>query len=88
MKTSLVGRFVALALGASQIASCSTGTARQAPDSASAPASYVRLSSRAIAEWSLTTLRDKMIKIGVAVVSHGRYFAFQISRARKRDGAR
>ena len=47
MKTSLVGRLVALALGASQIASCSAGAARLAPDSASALPSYVRLSSSA-----------------------------------------
>ena len=47
MKTSLVGRLVALALGASQIASCSAGAARLTPDSASALPSYVRLSSSA-----------------------------------------
>ena len=47
MKTSLVGRLVALALGASQIASCSAGAARLAPDSSSALPSYVRLSSSA-----------------------------------------
>ena len=32
-----------------------------------------------IAEWSLTTLREKLIKIGAKVVSHGRYVAFQIA---------
>jgi hypothetical protein len=32
-----------------------------------------------IAEWSLTTLRDKLIKIGAKVVSHGRYVAFQMA---------
>jgi hypothetical protein len=49
MKTSLVGRLVALALGASQIASCSAGSETNplAPDSASTLASYVRLSSSA-----------------------------------------
>ncbi len=31
----------------------------------------------AIAEWSLTTLREKLIKIGAKVVSHGRCVAFQ-----------
>jgi hypothetical protein len=30
----------------------------------------------AIAEWSLTTLREKLIKIGAKVVNHGRYVAF------------
>jgi len=47
MKSSLVGRLVALGLGASQIASCSAGAARFESDSTSAPASYVRLSSSA-----------------------------------------
>jgi Transposase DDE domain group 1 len=32
-----------------------------------------------IAEWSLTTLREKLIKIGAKVVSHGRYVAFQMA---------
>jgi hypothetical protein len=32
-----------------------------------------------IAEWSLTTLREKLIKIGARVVSHGRYVAFQMA---------
>jgi hypothetical protein len=32
-----------------------------------------------IAEWSLTTLREKLIKIGAKVVSHGRYVSFQIA---------
>ena len=33
----------------------------------------------AIAEWSLTTLREKLIKIGAKVVSHGRYVTFQMA---------
>ena len=32
-----------------------------------------------IKDWSLTTLRDKLIKIGAKVVSHGRYVAFQMA---------
>jgi len=32
-----------------------------------------------IAEWSLTTLREKLIKIGAKVVSHGRYVTFQMA---------
>ncbi len=32
-----------------------------------------------IAQWSLTTLREKLIKIGAKVVSHGRYVAFQMA---------
>jgi hypothetical protein len=29
--------------------------------------------------WSLTSLREKLIKIGAKVVSHGRYVTFQMS---------
>ena len=29
--------------------------------------------------WSLTSLRDKLIKIGTKVVSHGRYVTFQLA---------
>ncbi len=32
-----------------------------------------------VEHWSLTTLRDKLIKIGVRVVRHGRYVAFQMA---------
>ena len=32
-----------------------------------------------IAEWSLTTLREKLIKIGAKAVRHGRYVAFQMA---------
>ena len=30
-------------------------------------------------EWSLTSLREKLIKIGAKLVSHGRYVAFQMA---------
>ena len=30
-------------------------------------------------QWSLTSLREKLIKIGAKVVSHGRYVTFQIA---------
>jgi hypothetical protein len=32
-----------------------------------------------IQDWSLTSLREKLIKIGAKVVSHGRYIAFQMA---------
>ena len=32
-----------------------------------------------IKNWSLTTLKDKLIKIGAKVVSHGRYVIFQMA---------
>ena len=32
-----------------------------------------------IHEWSLTSLREKLIKIGARIVSHGRYVAFQMA---------
>ena len=33
-----------------------------------------------IKDWSLTSLREKLIKIGAKVVSHGRYIAFQMAK--------
>ncbi len=32
-----------------------------------------------IEHWSLTTLREKLIKIGARIVRHGRYFVFQLA---------
>ena len=32
-----------------------------------------------ITDWSLTSLKEKLIKIGAKVVSHGRYVAFQMA---------
>jgi hypothetical protein len=32
-----------------------------------------------IKDWSLTTLKEKLIKIGAKVVRHGRYVAFQMA---------
>ena len=32
-----------------------------------------------VRHWSLTTLRDKLIKIGAKVVRHGRYVTFQLA---------
>jgi hypothetical protein len=29
--------------------------------------------------WSLTSLREKLIKIGAKVISHGRYVTFQLA---------
>ena len=33
----------------------------------------------AIKQWSLTRLKEKLVKIGVRIVSHGRYVAFQMA---------
>ncbi len=30
-------------------------------------------------QWSLTTLREKLIKIGAKIVRHGRYIVFQMA---------
>ena len=35
-----------------------------------------------IKKWSLTSLKEKLIKIGAKVVSHGRYVAFQMAEVR------
>ncbi len=32
-----------------------------------------------VEQWSLTTLREKLVKIGAKVVRHGRYITFQIA---------
>ncbi len=32
-----------------------------------------------VEHWSLTTLREKLVKIGAKVVSHGRYVTFQMA---------
>ena len=34
---------------------------------------------QATESWSLTSLREKLIKIGAKVVSHGRYVTFQMA---------
>jgi hypothetical protein len=32
-----------------------------------------------VARWSLSTLREKLVKIGARVVRHGRYVVFQLA---------
>ncbi len=32
-----------------------------------------------VEHWSLTTLREKLVKIGATVVRHGRYVTFQLA---------
>ena len=39
----------------------------------------VRSTPEPIKDWSLTSLKEKLIKIGAKVVSHGRYVAFQMA---------
>ncbi len=34
---------------------------------------------KVVAPWSLTTLREKLVKIGAQVVRHGRYVTFQLA---------
>ena len=34
---------------------------------------------KTVQPWSLTSLREKLIKIGAKVVSHGRYVTFQMA---------
>ena len=33
----------------------------------------------AVEQWSLTSLREKLIKIGAKIVRHGRYIIFQMA---------
>jgi hypothetical protein len=39
----------------------------------------MRATPEPIKDWSLTSLKDKLIKIGAKVVSHGRYVIFQMA---------
>jgi hypothetical protein len=32
-----------------------------------------------VAQWSLTALREKLVKIGARIVRHGRYVVFQLA---------
>jgi hypothetical protein len=32
-----------------------------------------------VAQWSLATLREKLVKIGTRIVRHGRYVVFQLA---------
>ena len=36
--------------------------------------------------WSLTTLREKLVKIDANVISHGRYVTFQLTEVAVRPG--
>jgi len=50
-----------------------------------AAASYVDL--RRIKDWSLTSLKEKLIKIGAKVVSHRRHVARQMVGSQSRDNS-
>jgi hypothetical protein len=39
----------------------------------------VRTTPEPIKDWSLSSLKEKLIKIGAKVISHGRYVAFQMA---------
>ena len=44
------------------------------------PTSFARLALPGeVARWSLTSLRDKVVKIGAKVIAHGRYAIFQMA---------
>jgi hypothetical protein len=40
-----------------------------------------RMTHEPIKDWSLTSLKEKLIKIGAKVLSHGRYVVFQWPRS-------
>ncbi len=48
------------------------------PMSASDPKRTLALPDE-VEHWSLTTLREKLVKIGAKVVRHGRYVTFQFA---------
>ena len=45
------------------------------------PANFLRslVLPEQVAQWSLTTLREKPVKIGARIVRHGRYLLFQLA---------
>ena len=45
------------------------------------PGNFIRTLAlpQEVGHWSLTTLREKLVKIGAKVVSHGRYVTFQLA---------
>jgi hypothetical protein len=57
------------------------GTALQLQALAYDPGNFLRTlaTPEPIEDWSLTSLKDKLIKIGAKVVSHGRCIAFQMA---------
>jgi Transposase DDE domain group 1 len=42
-------------------------------------ANFMRTSALPEEHWSLTTLREKLVKIGAKIVRRGRYVAFQLA---------
>jgi hypothetical protein len=48
-------------------------------DIAPSPRPFWQGCSIPLKDWSLTTLKEKLIKIGAKVISHGRYVAFQMT---------
>jgi len=52
--------------------------------SPSQPRSIWRMSAKTAERWSLGSLREKLVKIGAKVVSHGRYVTFKWPRSRYR----
>ena len=40
---------------------------------------FANITVDVVEDWSLTSLKEKLIKIGAKVVSHGRYVAFQMA---------
>ena len=45
----------------------------------SRPSSVSLALPKEVEHWSLTTLREKLVKIGAKVVRHGRYVTFQLA---------
>ncbi len=45
----------------------------------SGTANWTRPLREAVEQWTLTTLREKLVKIGAKIVRHGRYVTFQLA---------
>jgi Transposase DDE domain group 1 len=49
------------------------------PSPTTSPTSRAPSLPEEIEHWSLTTLREKLVKIGARIVRHGRYVVFQLA---------
>ncbi len=56
-----------------------TAVYRARPTDANGNPTVARGVPEAVEHWSLTTLREKLIKIGAKIVRHGRYITFQLA---------
>ena len=62
-----------------QMINAAIGTSRTAQEATSATSCAPSRWPDAVEQWSLTSLREKLIKIGATIVRHGRYVTFRMA---------